>query len=274
MAKKKKKNRPEPETLGLPFGGIESHAHVDLEDFDEDREEILARAKACGVARIGNVFLGPDAFERNRGYFDEHPEVFFLLGVHPNNTDEYTADQLARMREHFRAEPRLKAVGEIGLDYYWERVPHDVQKRAFAEQLELADELGLPPVIHSRDAHEDAVAVLKECGFVGKPVLWHCFGSGPDFARELLDYGWTISIPGPVTYRKNDDLCEAAKTVPLDRMVIESDCPFLTPEPWRGKRNHPALIGFTATFIAGLKDIPPEEVWRETAATAERFFSL
>lgn len=274
MAKKKKKNRPEPESLGLPRVGVESHAHLDLEDFDEDREAILARARDCGIARIGNVFLGPDAYEKNRHLFADHPEVFFLLGVHPNDSGTYQPEQLVRMREHFRAEPRLKAVGEIGLDYYWERVPNHIQQRVFAEQLELARELGLPPVIHSRDAHEDAVAVLREGGFVGQPVLWHCYGSGPDFARELLDYGWTISIPGPVTYRKNDELCEAAKLIPLDRMVIESDCPFLSPEPWRGKRNHPALTGFTAAFIASLKGLSPEAVWKATGETAERFFGL
>lgn len=274
MAKKKKKNRPEPETLGLPAVGVESHAHMDLEDFDEDREAILDRARACGIKHLGNVFLGPDAFEANRSLFDNRPEIFFLLGVHPNDSASYESSQIARMRTLFRSEPRLKAVGEIGLDYYWERVPHEIQKRAFAEQLELACELNLPPVIHSRDAHDDTVAVLKECGFAGKPVLWHCFGSGPDFARELLDLGWTISIPGPVTYRKNDELREAATIIPLDRMLVESDCPFLSPEPWRGKRNHPALTGFTAAFIAELKGLSAETVWEETGKNAVRFFGL
>lgn len=271
---KKKKNRQEPETLSLPCVGVESHAHLDLEEFDEDREAVLERAKACGIARIGNVFLGPDAFEQNRHYFDAHPEVFFLLGVHPNNTNEFSQEHVTRMRAHFAAESRLKAVGEIGLDYYWDDVPKAVQHPAFAAQLEFATELNLPPVIHSRDAHEDSVAILREGGFVGRPVLWHCYGSDKTFAKQLLDYGWTLSMPGPVTYRKNDPVQEAAAYVPLDRMVLESDCPFLTPEPWRGKRNHPALNGFTATFIAALKNLPAETVWRETADTAIRFFDL
>jgi len=270
----KKKNRPEPESLELPLVGVESHAHLDLEDFDEDRDEIIARAKASGISQIMNVFLGPDAYERNKGLFDDHPHISFLLGEHPNNAERLTDDALARMRDHFKADPRLKGVGEIGLDYYWERVDHDIQKDAFIRQLALARELSLPVVIHSRDANEDTIAVLLDQGFKDSPVLWHCFGAGLEFARSIIDNGWHISIPGPITYRKTDDLQAAVARIPFDRLMIETDCPFLTPEPWRGKRNHPALMAFTAKRIAEIKGRSIEDIWQMTGDNARRFFNL
>ena len=272
MAKKKK--RAEPESLGLPLVGVESHAHLDLDDFDEDREEILARARATGIAQIINVFLGPDAYEKNLNCFDGHPQVSFLLGVHPNSADQLNDDALTRMRVHFRNDPRLKGVGEIGLDYYWERVDHDIQKKAFISQLALARELALPVVIHSRDSNHDALAILLDQGFKDYPVLWHCFGGGIEFARAIIESGWHISIPGPATYNKTEDLQAAIAHIPLDRLLIETDCPFLAPEPWRGKRNHPALMAFTARRISEIKGLSIIDVWQATGDNARRFFNL
>lgn len=270
----KKKPRPEPESLDLPLAGVDSHVHLDLADFDEDREILLARAKASGLSQLLNVFLGPDAFDNNRHYFDDHPEVSFLLGVHLNEADTLTDDALDRMRAHFKAEPRLKGVGEIGLDYYWERVDHDVQKAAFIKQLALARELGKPVIIHSRDANPDCLAVLVDQGFKDYPVLWHCFGADMALAQTILDNGWHISVPGPVTFRKTDDLQAAVARIPLDRLLIETDCPFLAPEPWRGKRNHPALVGFTAKRIAEIKGRSLADIWQITGDNARRFFGL
>ncbi len=270
----KKKPRLEPESLELPLGGVESHAHLDLEDFDDDREEIISRARASGVSEIMNVFLGPDAYEKNNHLFDDHPQISFLLGVHPNKADTLTDDALNRMHGHFKANPRLKGVGEIGLDYYWERVDHDVQKEAFIKQLVLARELALPVVIHSRDANGEAIALLEDQGFRDHPVLWHCFGSDLEFARSVLDNGWHISIPGPITYKKTDDLQAAVARIPLDKLLIETDSPYLSPEPWRGKRNHPALIAFTARRIAEIKGRSIQDVWQITGDNARRFFNL
>lgn len=272
MAKKKK--RPEPESLELPLVGVESHAHLDLDDFDDDREEILARATASGISQIINVFLGPDAFERNHALFANHPQVSFLLGVHPNNADTLTDDALDRMRAHFQAEPRLKGVGEIGLDYYWDRVPHDIQKNAFTKQLDLARELDQPVVIHSRDANDDCVAILEDQGFKDYPVLWHCFGADIALAETVINNGWHISIPGPITYKKTDELQAAVARIPFDRLLIETDCPYLTPEPWRGKRNHPALVAFTAKRIAEIKGRSTTDIWQTTGNNARKFFRL
>lgn len=270
----KKKSRPEPESLGLPPFGVETHAHLDLDDFDDDRDAIIGRARDSGVGHIINVFLGPDALERNRSLFDDHPDVSFLLGVHPNDANTLTDDIVRRMRTLFATEPRLKGVGEIGLDYYWERVDHDVQKAAFVRQLHLARELDLPVIIHSRDANDDTVALLESEGFRDYPVLWHCFGSGMDLMQTVIDNGWHISVPGPVTFRKTDDLQAAVARIPFERLLLETDCPYLAPEPWRGKRNHPALLAFTAKRIAEIKGRPVEDLWRITGDNARRFFKL
>ncbi len=274
MSKKNKLPRPEPETLALPPCGVDSHAHLDMVEFDADREELMDRAKASGVARTGNVFLGPEAYRKNRTMFRNHPEIFFILGVHPGNADQCTDEALEAMRRAFETDPRLKAVGEIGLDHYWDDHPRDMQERAFRAQLTLAASLGLPPVIHCRDAFEDTLRVLLDEGFSGRKLLWHCFGGDEGQARVLLDHGWHVSIPGPVSYAKNEALQRAVAIIPLERMLLETDCPYLSAEPWRGKRNHPALLGFTAGSVARIKDMPVDALWAATGRSACTFFGL
>ncbi|WP_419785695.1 TatD family hydrolase [Pseudodesulfovibrio sp.] len=270
----KNKNRPEPESLELAPVGVDSHAHIDLEDYDEDRETILERARQSGLANIMNVFLGPDAYERNRSLFDAHPEVFFLLGVHPNDAQKLTDEVFDRMRAHFLADPRLKGVGEIGLDYYWDDAPPALQKKAFVRQLHLAREVERPVIIHSRDANADCVDILEAEEFRDYPLLWHCFGADIPLATKILDNGWHISVPGLVSFRKTDDLQAAVARIPLDRLLVETDSPYLTPEPWRGKRNHPALVGFTAKRIAEIKGRSLADIWQITGDNARRFFGL
>ncbi|WP_027721859.1 TatD family hydrolase [Maridesulfovibrio zosterae] len=270
----KKKNRALPQTVGITAPGVETHAHLDLDDFSEDLPEVMARAKECGVGRIGNVFLGPQAYEMNKALFDEYPEVFFLVGVHPNDADKFASTDIDAMRSAFQSDERLKALGEIGLDFYWDRVPGDVQESVFREQLELARELDLPVVIHSRDAHRRTLEILEDFGWSGRPLLWHCFGGDTETAQRIIEHGWYISVPGPITYKKNEIAQEAVKAIPVDRLVLESDCPFLTPEPWRGKRNEPAYVVFTAAKVAELKSMDVNELWSICAENAHRFFSL
>jgi TatD DNase family protein len=274
MSKKNKPPRPEPETLALPPCGVDSHAHLDMVDFEADREELMDRAKASGVARTGNVFLGPEAYLNNREMFRNRPEIFFLLGVHPGNADQCSPEAVEAMRLAFQDDPRLKAVGEIGLDFYWDDHPRDIQERVFRTQLALASELGLPPVIHCRDAFEDTLRVLLGAGYSGKQLLWHCFGGDEAQAQTILDHGWHVSIPGPVSYAKNEALHRAVAAIPLERLLLETDCPYLSAEPWRGKRNHPALLGFTAQAVARIKNLPVDEVWSVTGRNACTFFEL
>lgn len=275
----KKKDRPLPESLGLPFVGVETHAHLDykrreFQVFPEELPLVLERAAKAGIARLGNVFLGLEAFKAHAPVFRAYPQVFFLLGVHPNDALTSGVRDVEDMAALFAAEPNLKAVGEIGLDYYWDDVPHDVQERFFREQLAMARELGKPVAVHSRDAAADTLRVLDESGIPGEMVLWHCFGQGPDLAVELIHRGYTVSIPGPVTYGKNEDLRRAVAILEMDRMVIESDAPFLTPEPYRGRPNEPAYNVFTAQAMARIKGLDTADVWRMTGENARRFFGL
>ena len=268
----KKKEREAPEALGLAPVGADSHAHLDGRDFDVDG--VLARALACGVRSVGNVFLGPAAYREGRGLFDRHPDVFFLLGVHPHDAAKMTEEDLTLMRQAFTADSRLRAVGEIGLDYYYDFSPREDQQRWFRRQLTLARELDQPVVIHCRDAEDDCLAILDSMGFGGRPLLWHCFGLGPDWARLVTERGWHISVPGTVTYARSQELREAVKIIPSDRLLLETDCPYLSPEPWRGKRNEPALLGFTAREIALLRGEDVQALWRRCGDNAREFFGL
>lgn len=274
MSKKRKTPRPEPASLGLPPGGVDTHAHLDMDPLLPDLDPVLARAAAAGVSRIGQVFLGPAAYANNAPLFANRPETFFILGVHPHEATTATDQALSDMEASFRADPRLRALGEAGLDYYYDLAPRQAQRRAFAAQAELARSLDAPLVVHSRDAIYDTLRILMDTGLSGRPVLWHCFGGDADIAREILAHGWHISIPGPVTFRKNDALREAVREIPLDRLVLETDCPFLAPEPWRGKRNEPAFLAFIAAAVADIKGLAPADLWLATARTAHAFFSL
>ncbi|WP_461211458.1 TatD family hydrolase [Desulfocurvus sp. DL9XJH121] len=274
MSKKRKTPRQEPETLGLPSGGVETHAHLDLENYAEDLDTVLARAAACGVSRIGQVFLGPEAYARGRDLFAGRPGIFFILGAHPHDAGTWDGETREAVARAFAEDSRIKALGEIGLDYHYDYAPHDVQRAVFAEQLDLARELGVPVVIHSREAWDDSFEVLEERGFAGRPLLWHCFGGEERWMRRVVDNGWYLSIPGAVTWKGMDELREAVAAAPLERLVLETDSPFLAPDPWRGKRNEPAFIGFTAQAVAEVRGMASADLWLAAAANAERFFGL
>ena len=271
---KKSTNRIDPVSVPLPPEGVDSHAHLDGEEFDLDREAVLERAAACGVSHVGNVFLNPGHLAARRHYFADHPQVFFLLGVHPCHGRDCTPQVIEAMRQAFAEEPRLKAVGEIGLDFYWDDCPREVQYEVFTAQLRLARELERPMVIHCREAEKETLMVLESQGFAGYPLLWHCFGKGPDLARRIVRNGWHVSVPGPVTYKANEELREAVACIPSDRLMLETDAPYLAPVPWRGKRNEPAFTVFTARAVAEARGQDAEELWRQCGANARRFFGL
>ncbi|MFW6324271.1 MAG: TatD family hydrolase [Desulfovibrionales bacterium] len=270
----KKKHRPEPTSFQMEPIGVDTHAHLDLDAFDADREEVLARSIASGINRIGNVFLGPTAYARGKSLFDAYPGVFFLLGIHPHDAASCTADSLDALREAFISDSRLRALREIGLDFYYDRSPRGIQITVLQEQLVLAKELDLPVAIHSREAEEDVLRIMADLGFMDRKVLWHCFGGTAEMAERIVGYGWTLSIPGTVTFRKNKTLQDAVARIPSENLVLETDCPFLSPEPYRGKRNEPAFTVFTAGKIAEIRGEDVETLWRKCAQNAFRFFSL
>lgn len=273
---KKKNSKPArlPQSLALPCTGVESHAHLDLAPFSSDIQEVLERAKESGVRHICNVFLGHDAWKKSSHLFDGHDEVFFIMGTHPSHVDQCTDAELDAMRAAFAEDSRLRGVGEIGLDYYWDHFPREAQKEIFIKQLHLAKELDTRVIIHSRDAAEDTIAILEAEGFVDYPVLWHCFGGNTELAERIVKNGWHLSIPGTVTYPKNEEAREALKVIPLDRMLVETDSPYLTPVPYRGKRNEPAYTVFTAECIAKELGMGTEEIWTTCGNNAVRFFGL
>ncbi|MBQ9406818.1 MAG: TatD family hydrolase [Desulfovibrio sp.] len=271
---KKTPARIDPLTLALPLGGVDSHCHLDGAEFDADREEVLTRARQVGLQHVGNVFLGPEDFAVRRQMFAAHPEVFFILGIHPCDGQTCTPDRLAAMRSAFANEPRLRAVGEIGLDFYWDDCPREIQYQALRDQLALARELGRPVVIHCREAEEETLMILESAGFAGFPLLWHCFGQGKDMARRIVRNGWHISVPGPVTYKSNAQLREAVALIPPDRLLLETDAPYLAPLPWRGKRNEPAFTVFTARALAEARGEDVATLWLRCGANARRFFGL
>lgn len=273
---KKKHHGPavSPESLNMPLAGVDSHAHLDLRHFGEDVEEVLDRAKRAGVANIGNVFLSVAAWEEGRGRFAEHPGVFFLLGVHPTDAVNYTPEERAAMARAFTLDARLRAVGEIGLDFYWKDCPKEVQIPAFIDQLHFARDRKLPVVIHSRDAFDETLDILRDQGFYGYPVLWHCFGGDIDQVRRLVEAGWHISVPGPVTFPANEALREAVTAIPADKLLVETDCPYLSPMPYRGKRNEPAYTVFTAAKIAEVLGEDAASLWTRCGDNARRFFNI
>lgn len=266
--------RCDPADFKLPAVGVDTHAHLDFPEFSADLADILNRSRQAGLSHIGNVFLGPKAFEQGQGLFDQHPHVFFILGVHPHDAQGATSDTLPTMEQAFRRDHRLKALGEAGLDYHYNRSPQDVQRSLFQEQAILARELDIPLVVHSREAIKDTLDILADTGMKGRKVLWHCFGGNSDLAQIILGQGWTISIPGPVTFRKSAHLRQAVTHIPMNRLVLETDCPFLTPEPFRGKRNEPAFTVFTAKAVAEAQGRSLEEVWQACGQNAREFFGL
>lgn len=263
-----------PESLQLPCTGVDSHAHLDLRHFGQDLDAVLARAKKTGVAQIGNVFLSIEAWRQGQELFARHPNVFFLLGIHPTDAALCTPETLDAIRAAFNADARLKALGEIGLDYYWKDCPPPVQRAAFTAQLNLARELEKPVVIHSRDAYDETLAMLLDQGFSNYPVLWHCFGGDAAQAERLVAEGWHLSIPGPVSFPANHALREALRHIPLDRLMTETDCPYLAPTPYRGKRNEPAYTAFTVSVMAGALGMSAAELWTSCGNTARTFFNL
>lgn len=272
--KKKKAPPPSPQSLGLPAGGVETHAHLDMEPLDAEVGAVLDRAVAAGVSRVGQVFLGPAAYEDGKARFADRDDVFFILGIHPHDAESANSANLDAIAQAFHADPRIKALGEIGLDFFRDWSPFEAQRIAFREQLSLARELDVPVVIHSRDAAEETLRTLDDMGFADRPVLWHCFGGDANLANEIVARGWLVSIPGTVTFPKNEAMRRAVAAMPLGAMVLETDCPFLTPIPYRGKTNEPAYLAFTAAEVAHIRDIEPAEVWHATARNAAGFFGL
>jgi len=251
---------------------IDSHCHLDFPDFAGKIDETIARAKAAGVDRLITIGTRTRQGAKLQEIAEAHEEVFFTLGVHPHYAAEEGVLDITALRG-FAAHRKCVGLGEAGLDHYYKRSPPEVAERVFREQIGLARELDLPLVIHTRDAEDDTARILREEMAAGKfRALLHCFTSSRALAEAALALGLSISFSGVLTFKNSDDLRETAKIVPMDRVLVETDAPYLTPVPHRGKRNEPAFVADTARVLAEVKGVGYDEISASTRANTLKLF--
>jgi TatD DNase family protein len=254
---------------------VDTHCHLDFDRFDEDREAVLQRAAEAGVGRIVVPALDLDNARTVLRLAERHEIVYAAIGVHPNSAAGWQASWLDELRALAWRE-KVVAIGEIGLDYYWDRTPPAVQREAFAAQCALAAGLGLPVIVHNREASEDVLRILLASPLAGRaaPGVLHSFSASPAVAAEAVAAGFYLGFTGPLTFQKADELRAIAAQAPLDRLLVETDAPFLTPHPHRGQRNEPAYVALVAAQLAALHGMTPEAMAAQTTDNARRLFGL
>lgn len=257
---------------------VDSHAHIDGEEYNADRDAVVERAREAGVRAILNVGTGDPqsgAFERAVRVAESYENVYAAVGVHPHDARLFNEEAAARLQSLVRNHSCIIAWGEIGLDYHYDHSPREVQREVFRQQLRIARELSLPVIIHSREADDETVSILLE-EVRGARVrgIMHCFGGSLQMAESLMELGFMISFAGNVSFKKAEELREVARKIPLERLLLETDCPYLTPVPYRGKRNEPARVREVAECLAGLHSLTTEEMGRITTNNFSRFFNL
>lgn len=251
---------------------VDSHAHLQWGSFDVDREQVMDRAKKAQVDCIVNIGFDLDGCLKGIKLAETYPNLYAAIGIHPHSANQFNDKTLSTLKM-LASEPKVVAIGEIGLDYFRNLSSKEAQMKAFTEQLVLAQELDLPVVIHDREAHTDVLQVLSE--FRGKiKGIMHCFSGGKEIAQQCIELGFLVSFAGNVTYPKAYPLHEAAHWVNLEDMLIETDCPFLTPQEMRGRRNEPSYLSMTAKKIAELKDVSVETVATVTAKNAKAIYKI
>ncbi len=252
---------------------IDTHAHLDFPRFDKDRNEVIARAWDSGISYIVNVGADLASSRRSIKLAQEYPFIFATVGVHPHDASDLDQKMIEGIRG-LAVDEKVVAIGEIGLDYHYDNSPRDIQKKAFKRQLQLAKELSLPVVIHSREADQDTLEILKAEYDTNNGGIMHCFGSGVEMAQECLDMGMHLAFGGVCTFENAKELRWVIKAVPLDRILLETDAPYLTPVPFRGKRNEPKYIRFVAEKIAEIKGLGLIEVAETTTSNAIKVYNL
>lgn len=259
---------------------VDSHCHVDAEQFDADRPEVLKRAREAGVGMMLVIGTGDagdfENFSRVVRLANENEGIYAAIGVHPHDAVTFDEASEKRLTELARDNKKVIGWGEIGLDFYYDHSPQDVQEKVFRRQIRIARELDLPIIIHSRDADEETLKVLtEECSHAGfRGGVMHCFGGTADMAEALMPLGFMISFAGNITFKKAENLREAARVVPLERLLIETDCPYLAPIPVRGKRNEPAFVRHTAQYLADFYEVKLEELAERTTRNFLDFFKI
>ena len=251
---------------------FDSHAHYDSSQFDVDRDELITEISENGIGTIVNVGAAWAALPITLELAEKYPFIYAALGLHPNDVEDLDEEKMEQLKQMCQQD-RVVAVGEIGLDYYWDNVPCDVQKKWFIRQLDLAQELDLPVIIHSRDAAEDTLNIMKRYEGKLRGVI-HCFSYSKEMAREYVKMGFYIGIGGVVTFKNGKKIKAVVSEIPLDRILLETDCPYLAPEPYRGKRNSSLYLPEIAQTIADIKGITYEEVVDKTRENAKTLFQI
>lgn len=252
---------------------IDTHCHLDFDRFDDDRQLVIERAVAAGVEQVIIPAVDLTNCQTVLGLAEQDERLFAAVGIHPNSSAEWQDSWLEEIRS-FAQHPRVVAIGEIGLDYHWDDSPKAVQHQALKMQLNLAAELDLPVIIHNRESDQDVLALLAQSPLNGRPQpgVLHSFSTNWEMAERALAMGFYLGFTGPVTYKKADELRDIVARVPLDRILVETDAPFLAPQQYRGKRNEPAYVACVAEKIAAIRGLTTAEIARQTTENAQRLF--
>ncbi|QPC47966.1 TatD family hydrolase [Mangrovibacillus cuniculi] len=252
---------------------FDTHVHLNAEQFDEDLEEVLGRAREVGVDRMVVVGFDRPTIEKALYLIETYDELYAAVGWHPVDAIDCTEEDLAWI-ESLASHPKVVAIGEMGLDYHWDKSPKERQKQIFRKQIQLAKKVKLPIIIHNRDATADVVQILKEENAAEVGGIMHCYGGSVETAIECIEMNFYISLGGPVTFKNAKKPKEVAEQIPLEKLLIETDCPYLAPHPHRGKRNEPSYVSLVAEQIAELKGITVEEVAEVTTKNAKKLFDI
>ncbi|MGE7624283.1 TatD family hydrolase [Viridibacillus sp. NPDC096237] len=252
---------------------IDTHVHLNADQYEEDLQEVIQRALDADVKEMVVVGFDRPTIEKAMKLIDEYPFLYAVIGWHPVDAIDCTEEDLQWIEE-LAAHPKVVAIGETGLDYYWDKSPKEIQQELLRKQIRLAQKLDLPIVIHNRDATEDCVRILKEEHAEITGGVMHCYSGSVEIAKECINMNFMISLGGPVTFKNAKKPKEVAKEIPLEYLMIETDAPYLAPHPHRGKRNEPSLVPLVAEEIARLKEISVEEVASVTTANAHRFYKI
>lgn len=252
---------------------FDTHAHYDDDAFDEDRDELLSGMAAKNVEYIVNVGASIESSKRSIALAEKYPFIYAAVGVHPDEVGELDDEKFEKLRE-WTTHEKVKAVGEIGLDYYWDKEQHDLQKHWFMRQMELAHEVNLPIIVHSREAAKDTLDMIIAAKPLDLSGIIHCYSYSVEQAREYLNMGYYIGIGGVLTFKNAKKLKEVAEYAPLSRIVLETDCPYLAPVPYRGKRNDSSKLSYVVEELAAIKQMPVEEVIRITNENGKKLYHI
>ena len=251
---------------------FDTHAHMDDRAFDEDRETLLSQLPDRGIGLLMNPGCSLASSRNAAALAKQYDYIYAAVGSHPDAADEVTPEVLEEYRELCRKNEKIRAIGEIGLDYHYEDIPRDLQKKAFRMQLELAKELRLPAIVHERDAHEDGMRMVED--FPEVTGVFHCYSGSLEMAKWLINRGWYIGFTGVLTFKNARKALEVAGNIPLERIVLETDCPYMSPEPFRGKRNDPGKLYRMAERLAELRGLTVEEIHAITTENGKRLYRI